>query len=83
MTQYSNEQKNADKELPQPHNSNHISTAPLKDKLLTNSSYLAAEIPLKLGHFMSNLWISGSELSNSFFLQNGECNPDSENAQII
>ncbi|KAK4519089.1 uncharacterized protein ATC70_009320 [Mucor velutinosus] len=83
MTHHSNEQKHVDKELPQPHNSNHISTAPLKDKLLTNSSYLAAEIPLKLGHFMSNLWISGSELSNSFFLQNGECNPDSETAQII
>ncbi|CAO3618482.1 unnamed protein product [Mucor fragilis] len=83
MTHHSHEQKHVDKELPQPHNSNHISTAPLKDKLLTNSSYLAAEIPLKLGHFMSNLWISGSELSNSFFLQNGECNPDSENAQII
>lgn len=83
MTQHFNEQKNTDKELPQPHNSNHISTAPLKDKLLTNSSYLAAEIPLKLGHFMSNLWISGSELSSSFFLQNGECNPGSENTQII
>lgn len=58
--------------LPQPQNSNHISTAPLKDKLLTNSSYLAAEIPLKLGHFMSNLWTSGSELSSSFFIQNNE-----------
>lgn len=83
MTHHSNEQKHVDNELPQPHNSNHISTAPLKDKLLTNSSYLAAEIPLKLGHFMSNLWISGSELSSSFFLQNGDCNIDSENAQII
>lgn len=61
----------ADQEyLPQPRNSNHISMAPLKDKLLTNSSYLAAEIPLKLGHFMSNLWTSGSELSSSFFLHN-------------
>jgi cysteine protease ATG4 len=58
-----------DNELPQPQNSNHISTAPLRDKLLTNSSYLAAEIPLKLGHFMSNLWVSGTELSSSFFLQ--------------
>lgn len=58
-----------DKELPQPQNSNHLSTAPLKDKLLTNSSYLAAEIPLKFGHFMSNLWTSGSELSSSLFLQ--------------
>ncbi|KAI8094940.1 uncharacterized protein B0P05DRAFT_524009 [Gilbertella persicaria] len=58
-----------DKELPQPQNSNRLSTAPLKDKLLTNSSYLAAEIPLKLGHFMSNLWTSGSELSSSFFAQ--------------
>lgn len=57
-----------DNELPQPQNSNHISTAPLKDKLLTNSSYLAAEIPLKLGHFMSNLWVSGTELSNSLFI---------------
>ncbi|KAI9022167.1 hypothetical protein CLU79DRAFT_751450 [Phycomyces nitens] len=56
-------------DLPQPQNSNHISTAPFKDKLLTNSSYLAAEIPLKLGHFMSNLWTSGSELSSSLFLQ--------------
>ncbi|KAI8351232.1 hypothetical protein EDC96DRAFT_293480 [Choanephora cucurbitarum] len=62
-------QEDKDKELPQPQNSNHLSTAPLKDKLLTNSSYLAAEIPLKLGHFMSNLWTSGSELSSSFFLQ--------------
>jgi cysteine protease ATG4 len=72
-----------DKEsLPQPRNSNHISTAPLKDKLLTNSSYLAAEIPLKLGHFMSNLWTSGSELSNSFFIHNNECNETSQQ-QII
>ncbi|KAI8379448.1 uncharacterized protein BYT42DRAFT_327482 [Radiomyces spectabilis] len=55
--------------LPQPQNSNHISTAPFKDKLLTNSSYLAAEIPLKLGHFVNHLWTSGSELSSSFFLQ--------------
>jgi cysteine protease ATG4 len=59
-----------DTELPQPQNSNHLSTAPLKDKLLTNSSYLAAEIPLKFGHFMSNLWTSSSELSSSFFVQN-------------
>ncbi|CEP17831.1 hypothetical protein [Parasitella parasitica] len=83
MAHHSNDQQYIDKELPQPHNSNHISTAPLRDKLLTNSSYLAAEIPLKLGHFMSNLWISGSELSSSFFLQNGECNLDPEDAQII
>lgn len=48
--------------LPQPQNSNHISSAPLKEKLLTNSSYLAAEIPLKFGHFMNHLWMSGSEL---------------------
>jgi cysteine protease ATG4 len=61
-----------DKELPQPQNSNRISTAPLKDKFLTNSSYLAAEIPLKLGHFMSNLWVSGTELSSSLFLQHGD-----------
>lgn len=61
-----------DKELPQPQNSNHISTAPLRDKFLTNSSYLAAEIPLKLGHFMNNLWVSGTELSSSFFLQHGD-----------
>jgi cysteine protease ATG4 len=70
--------------LPQPQNSNHISTAPLKDKLLTNSSYLAAEIPLKLGHFMSNLWTSGSELSSSFFIQpNNECCNDQSNQQQI
>ncbi|KAG1373245.1 hypothetical protein G6F60_010656 [Rhizopus arrhizus] len=56
-------------ELPQPQNSNHLSTAPFKDKLITNSSYLAAEIPLKLGHFVSNLWTSGSEFSNSFLQQ--------------
>lgn len=42
--------------LPQPHNSNHPSSAPLREKLLTNSTYLAAEIPLKLGHWVSNLW---------------------------
>ncbi|KAI8646207.1 hypothetical protein BD408DRAFT_410377 [Parasitella parasitica] len=83
MAHHSDDQQHTDKELPQPHNSNHISTAPLKDKLLTNSSYLAAEIPLKLGHFMSNLWISGSELSSSFFLQNGECSLDSENAKVV
>lgn len=69
--------------LPQPQNSNHISTAPLKDKLLTNSSYLAAEIPLKLGHFMSNLWNSGTELSSSFFIQNNECYSDREAQHII
>jgi cysteine protease ATG4 len=69
--------------LPQPQNSNHISTAPLKDKLLTNSSYLAAEIPLKFGHFMSNLWNSGTELSSSFFLQNNECYNGREAAQNI
>jgi cysteine protease ATG4 len=67
--------------LPQPQNSNHISTAPLKDKLLTNSSYLAAEIPLKLGHFMSNLWTSGSELSSSFFIQNNEGCSDQDNIE--
>ncbi|CAO3591338.1 unnamed protein product [Absidia cylindrospora] len=50
--------------LPQPHNSNHIGNAPLKEKLLTNSSYLAAEIPLKFGHFMNHLWMSGSEFLN-------------------
>ncbi|KAI8993363.1 hypothetical protein BDB01DRAFT_776060 [Pilobolus umbonatus] len=71
-------------DLPQPHNSNHISTAPLKDKLLTNSSYLAAEIPLKLGHFMSNLWVSGSELSNSLFIQHSENSTDRDNlSQVI
>lgn len=42
--------------LPQPQNSNHISSAPLKEKLLTNSSYLAAEIPHKFGHWVSNFW---------------------------
>ncbi|GAA5810395.1 hypothetical protein MFLAVUS_003816 [Mucor flavus] len=68
MTLPSNKNKcsTTDKELlPQPHNSNHISTGPLRDKLLTNSSYLAAEIPLKLGHFMSNLWTSGSDVPHS------------------
>ncbi|KAI8144536.1 hypothetical protein BJV82DRAFT_513029 [Fennellomyces sp. T-0311] len=45
-----------DDHLPQPQNSNHHSTAPFRDKLLTNSSYLAAEIPLKLGHWVSHLW---------------------------
>ncbi|KAI9308725.1 hypothetical protein BJ944DRAFT_259709 [Cunninghamella echinulata] len=59
----SNNKKGANK-LPQPQNSNHISSAPLKEKLLTNSSYLAAEIPLKLGHFMNHLWMSGSEFLN-------------------
>ncbi|KAG0173541.1 Cysteine protease atg4 [Apophysomyces sp. BC1015] len=63
-------------DLPQPQNSNHISTAPFKDKLITNSSYLAAEIPLKLGHFVSHMWTSGSELSSSFFLQRAEENKD-------
>ncbi|CAO3655727.1 unnamed protein product [Mucor hiemalis] len=73
-----------DKEyLPQPQNSNHLSTAPLKDKLLTNSSYLAAEIPLKLGHFMSNLWHSGTELSSSFFIQNSDCCSDGDEAKHI
>ncbi|CAO3647136.1 unnamed protein product [Cunninghamella blakesleeana] len=56
--------KKDNNDLPQPHNSNHISSAPLKEKLLTNSSYLAAEIPLKLGHFMNHLWMSGSEFLN-------------------
>ncbi|KAI9255469.1 hypothetical protein BY458DRAFT_461724 [Sporodiniella umbellata] len=46
------------KELPQPQNSNHPSTTALKDKLLVNSTYLAAEIPSKLGHFVQNLWQS-------------------------
>lgn len=50
MTQYSNEQKNVDRGC-----LDRINTAPLKDKQLTNSSYLAVEIPLKLDHFMSNL----------------------------
>lgn len=72
-----------DKELPQPQNSNHLSTAPLKDKLITNSSYLAAEIPLKLGHFMSNLWISGSELSSSFFLQQQQQQQDNKDSNTI
>ncbi|KAI9252413.1 hypothetical protein BDA99DRAFT_521030 [Phascolomyces articulosus] len=48
--------KNDGDHLPQPQNSNHLSTAPFRDKLLTNSSYLAAEIPLKLGHWVSHLW---------------------------
>lgn len=75
---------NPDKEfLPQPQNSNHLSTAPLKDKLLTNSSYLAAEIPLKFGHFMSNLWNSGTELSSSFFIQNHEYCSDGDEAKNI
>lgn len=56
--------KKGNNDLPQPQNSNHISSAPLKEKLLTNSSYLAAEIPLKLGHFMNHLWMSGSEFLN-------------------
>ncbi|KAI7903667.1 uncharacterized protein BX663DRAFT_37933 [Cokeromyces recurvatus] len=73
------QQVDDNKELPQPQNSNHLSTAPLKDKLLTNSSYLAAEIPLKLGHFMSNLWMSGSELSSSFFLQNNSHSMNNNN----
>ncbi|CDH54939.1 cysteine protease atg4a [Lichtheimia corymbifera JMRC:FSU:9682] len=42
--------------LPQPQNTNHISSAPFREKLLSNSSYLAAEIPLKLGHWVSHLW---------------------------
>ncbi|KAG1451346.1 hypothetical protein G6F56_008109 [Rhizopus delemar] len=64
-----------DKELPQPQNSNHHSTAPLKDKLITNSSYLAAEIPLKLGHFVSNLWTSSSDFSNTLFMQQNNNHP--------
>lgn len=75
--------ESSDKELPQPQNSNHLSTAPLKDKLITNSSYLAAEIPLKLGHFMSNLWISGSELSSSFFLQQQQQQQDNKDSNTI
>ncbi|KAF7729749.1 Cysteine protease atg4 [Apophysomyces ossiformis] len=63
-------------DLPQPQNSNHISTAPFKDKFITNSSYLAAEIPLKLGHFVSNMWTSGSELSSSFFVQRADESKD-------
>lgn len=42
--------------LPQPQNTNHISSAPFREKLLSNSSYLAAEIPLKFGHWVSHLW---------------------------
>ncbi|KAI9323343.1 hypothetical protein BX666DRAFT_1885926 [Dichotomocladium elegans] len=42
--------------LPQPQNTNHISSAPFKDKILSNSSYLAAELPLKFGHWVSHLW---------------------------
>lgn len=73
-------QNEQDAELPQPQNSNHLSTAPLKDKFLINSSYLAAEIPLKLGHFMSNLWVSGTELSSSLFIQQQRpCEGDEEN----
>ncbi|CAO3689826.1 unnamed protein product [Rhizopus stolonifer] len=53
-------ERDEQKELPQPQNSNHHSTAPLKEKLFVNSSYLAAEIPLKLGHFVSNLWPSNA-----------------------
>jgi cysteine protease ATG4 len=53
---YSHGHMTTDKELPQPENSNHISTAPFRYKVITNSSYLAAEIPLKFGHFVSNLW---------------------------
>ncbi|KAI9243474.1 hypothetical protein BY458DRAFT_448260 [Sporodiniella umbellata] len=69
MSSSKHNDESPDKELPQPQNSNHHSTAPFKDKLITSSSYLAAEIPLKLGHFVSNLWTSSTEFSGTLFMQ--------------
>src|SRR5581483_6157391 len=55
--------------LPQPANANHITSAPLTDKIISNSAYLRAEIPNKLGHWVSSLWtdqgIEASEMGIS------------------
>jgi cysteine protease ATG4 len=57
--------------LPLPQNFNNLGNAPLSDRILSNSSYLAAEIPHKIGNWAKNIWETSTDLSNSVLNRQG------------
>jgi cysteine protease ATG4 len=57
--------------LPLPQNINRFGNAPLSDRILSNSSYLAAEIPHKIGNWAKNIWETSTDLSNSVLHRQG------------
>ncbi|KAI8577509.1 hypothetical protein K450DRAFT_252018 [Umbelopsis ramanniana AG] len=70
------EAPSADK-LPLPQNFNNLGNAPLADRILSNSSYLAAEIPHKIGNWAKNIWETSTDLSNSVLNRQGASLPGS------
>jgi cysteine protease ATG4 len=70
------EAPSADK-LPLPQNFNNLGNAPLADRILSNSSYLAAEIPHKIGSWAKNIWETSTDLSNSVLNRQGASLPGS------
>jgi cysteine protease ATG4 len=65
------EESGSSERLPLPQNINRFGNAPLTDRIISNSSYLAAEIPHKLGHWAKNIWETSTDLSNSVLQRPG------------
>ncbi|KAJ2962990.1 hypothetical protein NQZ79_g1999 [Umbelopsis isabellina] len=70
-TGFNAEEAVSSEKLPLPQNINRFGNAPLTDRIISNSSYLAAEIPHKLGHWAKNIWETSTDLSNSVLQRQG------------